>query len=326
MTTEKWQRYIDDQCSEQEKIEMIRYLQTLSDTELRQQLSAEGSKDLLPMPADIANRLDTYIVSVTAGGSKRRPVRQLHWYWAAACIAVLAVGMAFLWQPLNRQHVVLASSKTYETIFNNANWSKKITLPVSSQVWLTPHSSLQYPSDYMTNDREIRLDGEAYFEVAPIAQRPFVVLSGDVKTIVLGTHFNIESYAEERDTRVSLTQGKVAVKVMQQNGADSSFLLSPGNRLVYQNSSRQVHTESFSGGYEDDWKKGAMVLNNIAVAAVFQRLERRFGKKIQFDAARFKQKRFTATWLRPDLQLILQNMAYVQGFTYRIAGDTVIIR
>lgn len=324
MTAEKWQRYIDNQCTDAERKEILHYLQSLSQEALERAISEGWVTQPSPMPEDVAFHMDSYINLLFSPGSipKKRTIRRWQ-YWAAASVAAITIAIFTVWQP-QRPDLSVTGIKKYDTIQNLGSSLKKLILPDNSEVWLTPHSTLHLAADYNTSTREVLLEGEAYFEVKHNPGKPFVATAHGAKTTVLGTHFNIESYGGEADTRVSLTSGKVAVQVVQ-GGKDSIFLLTPGNRLVYQQENKLAHTETFTGNPETDWKNGAVVLNDLSAAEVFHRLELRFGKKFRINTGLLKRKRFTATYPRPDLDVILQNMAFVQGFRYVIAADSVFI-
>src|SRR5690606_22281551 len=80
----------------------------------------------------------------------------------------------------------------------------QITLPDGTKVWLNAASTLKYPSHFGGKERRIELQGEAYFEVAKVEKQPFVVMSQNQEVTVLGTHFNIKAYTDEKETKTTL--------------------------------------------------------------------------------------------------------------------------
>ena len=86
-----------------------------------------------------------------------------------------------------------------------------IILADGSKVFLNAASSIKYPVSFTGNERRVEIEGEAYFEVAKDATKRFIVSSRGVQTEVLGTHFNINSYADEQTQTVTLLEGKVKV-------------------------------------------------------------------------------------------------------------------
>lgn len=106
----------------------------------------------------------------------------------------------------------------------------RLTLPDGTQVWMNAATVLRYPTSFNGHERKVELTGEAYFEVTQNANQPFRVVIGDTATIeVLGTSFNINSYADEPAVRTTLLEGSVRVKKNQE-----AILLQPGQQAVMQ--------------------------------------------------------------------------------------------
>ncbi len=101
----------------------------------------------------------------------------------------------------------------------------RLTLSDGSRVWLNAGSGLQFPSTFTGAYRKVILTGEAYFEVAKNAAKPFYVETGNSSTRVLGTHFNVRSYATEPTTKTTLLEGLVIFRA----GRDSA-VLRPGRQ------------------------------------------------------------------------------------------------
>lgn len=104
---------------------------------------------------------------------------------------------------------------------SSANISKVI-LPDGSIVWLKAYSKLSYPEQFSDTNREVKLEGEALFEVAENPKKPFVITCGELKTTVLGTSFNIR--ANRKDIEVNVLTGKVA---LSSEYSDSNMILLP---------------------------------------------------------------------------------------------------
>jgi len=336
---EKWQRYIDDQCTPEERKEMLQWLLQLPPGALEKMLEEGWDDNAPPMPqamdicvysllqqrlAASAQNTDARVIQGLPGGLptwRRRTI----WRWtAAACLVLLAgisIGLLRLAQPAKKTRPIAAAARE---VRNKSSVTKRAVLPDGSGVWLTPNSMITIGPDYNKNDRQLQLQGEGYFEVVHDPAKPFTVTTGDLRTTVLGTHFNIESYPEESSTKISLSEGKVAVQSPAGN-KDSMLYLSPGTRACYQPALKKITTDHFPLAEETAWKNGSLVFNDLPVTDVLRRLENRFGKKILFPEVGFKGKRLTATYKQPDLGIILENIAYVQAFHYRINRDTIII-
>lgn len=102
-----------------------------------------------------------------------------------------------------------------------------VILSDGTRVMLNSASSLSFPSSFKNNDRRVELNGEAYFEVARNKQKPFKVVSGLQTVEVLGTHFNVNAYADEQTIRTTLLEGAVKVSTTKE-----SALIEPGEQVV----------------------------------------------------------------------------------------------
>lgn len=130
-----------------------------------------------------------------------------------------------------------ASSSGYNTISTAAGENYQVILPDGSKIKLNSVSSLKYPVSFAAQaDRRVELSGEAYFEVAKDKNHPFKVKTSSQEVEVLGTHFNICSYADHASTQTTLVEG--SVKVSPLNFADGkeraahTILLKPGEQAV----------------------------------------------------------------------------------------------
>jgi ferric-dicitrate binding protein FerR (iron transport regulator) len=112
---------------------------------------------------------------------------------------------------------------SFNTLATPRGGQYKVVLADGSEVWLNASSSLRFPTVFTGNQREVELTGEAYFEVAKNKERPFRVKVGDIQVNVLGTHFNINAYADESAVKTSLLEG--SVKIIK---GKTSGLLKPG--------------------------------------------------------------------------------------------------
>ena len=119
-----------------------------------------------------------------------------------------------------------ASAVEYNTLFNpRGSQVQPLTLSDGTKVWLNSESSIKYPTAFVGNERRVEITGEAYFEVVHDATKAFYVMKGDVSVQVLGTHFNMNTYSDENNIKVTLLEG--AVKVSK----DASIgLLKPGQQ------------------------------------------------------------------------------------------------
>ncbi|MEL7118380.1 MAG: FecR domain-containing protein [Bacteroidota bacterium] len=157
-----------------------------------------------------------------------------------------------------------------------------IALSDGSKIWLKTGSKIIYQEPLDKNLRQLELEGEAFFEVAKDPTRPFIVISNNVNTKVLGTSFNVKSIVGDTLVQVTLVEGRVRVETPQLNTTrtDTTNLL-PGQQLTYQRMTAKVDKVDI---YDDDdyaWKDNIVILDDPDIQDVANELEKWYGVNIK---------------------------------------------
>ncbi|HEU5145205.1 MAG TPA: FecR domain-containing protein [Chryseosolibacter sp.] len=165
-----------------------------------------------------------------------------------------------------------------------AHETRMLRLPDGTVVWLNAASTLTYPGQFNISERTVELQGEAYFEVAHDAQRPFIIRSGEFETQVLGTSFNVSAYPEESSFEVAVLTGRVAVSSKPGHETDTqefSAVLSARQRIRYNHLSHELQS------YEDDhiedviaWRQGRIIYRHASLSEVLPDLERKYAVRL----------------------------------------------
>jgi transmembrane sensor len=234
--TELFQKYLDGRCSLDETRQLLNYFGSEQDeSQLRSLIHVElGYEDPAEANASSeravqqARKIILHEIKENTD-SKSRGTQFPRWLKNAAFWLIL-VGTGAL---LYRSHFINSSNgdtKLY-TLLTKAGERKTLTLPDGTKIWLSPSSSLQYPDQLTGNLREVKLEGEAFFEVAKDKEHPFVIHSGQMDTRVVGTSFNIQSYKIQAKYLVTVVTGVVNVSTPGAlNGKRSNVVLRPGQR------------------------------------------------------------------------------------------------
>jgi transmembrane sensor len=164
----------------------------------------------------------------------------------------------------------------------------KIDLPDGSEIWLNAGSTITYPAQFDTDVREVKLEGEAYFNIQHDQKRPFLIHSATMVTQVLGTSFNISSYPDNQQIKVTVLSGKVAVYERGANGKAVSgkvHFVEANQEVMYQKHSHQFFTvkKEIKSIDAAAWKEGNLIFKSTELSEVIQRLERHYGTTIQTD-------------------------------------------
>lgn len=168
---------------------------------------------------------------------------------------------------------------TYNTLQVPLGGQYNLTLPDGTKVWLNAGSSLKFPASFRNlKDRRVFLEGEAYFEVFHDNEHPFYVNSGRQEARVLGTHFDIEAYPEDRVIKTTLLQG--SLKVIGGINKDSCLLV-PGKQAVL---TEQLHVREVDVEDVVDWKDGYFIFNNETVQDILTRVARWYNVQIVYES------------------------------------------
>lgn len=145
----------------------------------------------------------------------------------------------------------------------------KVILPDGTKVWLNNSSSLRYPTAFAGATREVSLTGEAYFEVARDRVKPFIVKVNDLRVDVLGTHFNITAYSDEKEINTTLVSGKIRLAI-----GNRRRVLQPGQQatLTGDDDNFQIHLVDTSDAIA--WKDGYFHFDQASLPDVLRQLTR----------------------------------------------------
>ncbi|MGN6264086.1 MAG: FecR family protein [Ginsengibacter sp.] len=212
------------------------------------------------------------------------------------------------------------STKMEYNTLSNPRGSKVIHMVLSdgSKVWLDVASSITYPVSFTGKERKVSITGEAYFEVAHDAIKPFYVNHRDMNIRVLGTHFNVNAFEDEgTDIKVTLLQGKVEV-----NNQISKETLKPGQQAIVNDKIKiinDVDLDEVMG-----WKNGYFEFNNSGLANVLSQVSRWYNVDVVYKGYN-KPRQFMGE-IQRDLNLseILKILAK-NGIQFQIEGNKLIV-
>lgn len=178
-------------------------------------------------------------------------------------------------------------SVTYSTITTPKGGQYQIILADGSKVWLNSASTLQYPSEFVDQQREVELiEGEAYFEISKQAAVPFLVRTKSQTTEVLGTEFNINAYQDEEEIKTTLVEGSVLINrehVSQRPDPKQrqGVLLVPGEQAMLKDNVLQVHkvnTDAYTA-----WKDGFFYFDEADIYDVLKQFSRWYDIDVRYE-------------------------------------------
>ncbi len=221
-----------------------------------------------------------------------------------------------------------------------------LVLPDGTLVWLNAGSRITYDKNYGVTHREISLVGEAFFDVARNAERPFVIHTARIDIKVLGTRFNVKSYPTDKTTEATLLRGSIEVSIKDR--PDEKIILKPDEKLVVANDDSTLHRnvpghhadnaeeslvnirkptyESATGAIiETSWVDNKLIFQDEEFSELAGSMERWYGVSIHFANSGLQEWRFTGTFQHETIQQALDALKLTANFYYKIDGEQVTI-
>ena len=183
--------------------------------------------------------------------------------------------------------------EVWNTVRTLTGMEYTVTLSDGTRVSLNAESRLRFPVAFKGGERRVELEGEGYFEVARDTARPFVVVTGEVVTRVLGTEFNARAYAGEGETRVVLARGRVRVF-----DGRTFAELEPGEMARWERASRRLEVEEVDVERATAWRRGRFVFRDERLEDVMATLARWYGVRYEFTDERARERRVGASLSR----------------------------
>ncbi|MFT4019777.1 MAG: FecR domain-containing protein [Agriterribacter sp.] len=293
-------KYLDNCCSPDEVDYLFGLMQSDEYSRLANEMierRLKNSPELKDSDFALRERLDARLAAILGSAPDHNhmliPRRKIYvWRWIAAA-SVLLVLLVSLYRvglkphPVEKTHVAGSPPAPASLV----GYTRYITLPDGSSVVLHAGSKLEYPTVFAGRAREVRLSGEAYFDIFRNPEKPFIIHTGSVKTTVLGTAFNIKS--DEKKVVVSVTRGKVKVE----DATRIVAVLTPDQQIEY-NIKKAEGTQHIVDAETvvTDWTKETMVFNGITFEEIGAILSRRYGVPVRFENEALKKCKIRASF------------------------------
>ncbi len=221
---------------------------------------------------------------------------------------------AIIYEPSGRS----GSAVSYNTISVPAGGSYKVVLPDGTAVWLNALSSLTYPTAFNGNSREVTLVGEAYFEVAKDATKPFTAKVDAMKVTVLGTHFNINAYDSKR-FKTTLLEGSVRL-----SNAGSKTLLTPGQQGIV-TADRTIEVAKVNVNKMVAWKNGYFMFQDDTIQDIMGQISRWFNVDVRY-TGNMPSKTFGGIYSRnKDINELLKGLELTGLVRFKIEGRRITV-
>lgn len=260
------------------------------------------------------------------------PVRRISPVWKilarAAVIALLINIAGFAVYQYKKQNRL----RNYSSL---AGERKSFQLPDGTSVMLNANSHITVAQHFNKDAREITLVGEAFFDVATAANRPFIVHTRKMDIRVLGTSFNVRAYPEDKVVETALIRGKVEVTIHGEH--NRKIILQPAQKIVIPVAGvgpvtpplatvgNVVLSPRDSAAVETSWTRNRLVLTDMPLGTAATEMSRWYGVKITVDSTIANKYRYTATFEKETVEQALKAMQASVPFNYRIVNNEIFI-
>ena len=269
--------------------------------------------------------------------------RKVYRWLAAACVAALMVLGGFYF--FNRNHTKgdknnIAASGNQNEMITQKGAKSKVVLTDGTVVFLNADSKLSYGKDFNTQEREVTLSGEGFFDVTHDENRPFIIHTEKADIKVLGTAFNVKNYPKDVYMETSLLRGKIEVTLKDEAG--KKIILNPSEKLIVSKANLLANNKMMksdqrnllsvthitmkdSVAVETFWMHNKVAYINKPLHEITAELERLFNVNVVYKSENTKNYRYTIYAEDYDLKEVMQVLKLSGKINYTINKNEVII-
>lgn len=261
------------------------------------------------------------IIKIDNESKAAKTIRILPWIARIAAAVILVLGFTYIFY----QYQDLTSEKLnlQTMVQTDESGQKEVELPDGSKVWLNRNSELLYPESFDGDTRTLYLKGEAFFEVTPDKNKPFIVHSGSSKTTVLGTSFNLRAYGKEDEVKLTVVTGKVAFALADDK---EGVIVTPGDAAVLANGTKLIsHIKNEDLNFLS-WKTKQLMFDDTPMDQLINSLERHYNIKIDVEYAETLNCRFTGDFQKTEIENAIKVITRATGTSYTINEGQYIIK
>lgn len=336
-------RYLNDECSSEEKECIDKWLDSLIEQEIKVGVDLNSKKVQLQEYIQLAMQSDP---EFSKKGKLENTGRLIHFYWVAAALILISCGVLIYFVSSNLEKVQSLTSNVTEAfnnmkstgiIENDLQEEKEISLADGSIILLAKGGKIEInPGFKGTTERIVHLEGKAFFKVAHDANRPFIVVTKNLVTKVLGTSFTIDA-EKGQEVTVAVKTGKVVVYYRDQGKKiqvkPDSFVAITANHQIRFDATHKKLVKSIvehpslipaserlvnnTSSLVLDSQTKRMKFDGVPAAQILKALEEAYGIKIKFDQSKISECIITATLTNDDLYTGLQTICNLIDGTYQ---------
>lgn len=241
---------------------------------------------------------------------------QIFYRFAAILIIGLVMGALVINYTLKKEPIFIT------TVAPKGSVSQTI-LADSTIVYLNAGSQIRYSPESKNNKREVYLEGEAWFDVTFVTDKPFVVHTSMYNVNVTGTRFNVKSYKNDSQITTTLEEGEVIISSSDQFKLAENIVLKPGEQVVYDKNLHNIVVKNVNTKRFTAWKKNKLIFLNLSFKELIVLLERKYGVDIEVDDQEVLKYHYTGIIKHESILEILDIIKHTLPVQYRIDGQKI---
>lgn len=313
-------RFFSNKYSRNDYIKIKKLLEQ-KDSELESLMQMhwnEFDREILTRHKDISHLFDAINKKTTEKPTPSIYKKLLSTYSRVAAIIVfpLLIALGVLYFQFSDY---LNQKDVFVNVVSPAGSRTSLNLPDGSTVWLNGESSIQYPAVF-TENRHVKISGEAFFKVHSDQAHPFIVAANGIFVKATGTEFDVTAYPEDEDIHVILKEGKVTVTDEKQS---ISKRMDAGYLLTYNKKTEAINYSTIDATNYSGWINGKLIFENASLKEVVTRMEHWYGVDIEIVDKSLLQLHFKATFIDESVEEALKLLQSTATFHYRYAKRQV---
>jgi ferric-dicitrate binding protein FerR (iron transport regulator) len=325
-------RFLQNISTVEETEEVVRFLdQTDNETEIRRTLGTiwqnhefstkNGNMDLDTVLEKVHHRIGAPVTTIPVCDKISLSINWMSVFYKVAAILFLPLLITTIWSLSRPNAKVIPEQTTWVELNTPMGAKMNFELPDGSKVWLNDGSKIKYPTHFASSQREVFLEGEAFFEVAKNEKMPFILKNKSATVKVTGTSFNIRAYPDEQLYEATLNSGTIELEIPETGvKASHKMVMKPGEqiRLNTQNGkyeAKKVDAEAFNA-----WINGKLLFRDAPMDEVMRKLERWYNADIVINSPELKNILITGTFQEEKLSQALELLSFATPIKYSISN------
>lgn len=213
----------------------------------------------------------------------------------------------------------------YTSVAPNGSIAEML-LPDGSHIFLNSGSQIKYSVDGTDGMREVFLTGEAWFQVAKMKAKPFLVHTSFYDVKVTGTSFNVKAYQEDEAVVTTLEEGSVRIQSSGNMKLAEEKTLKPGQQLIYNKEAGSMQVNEVNTRWYTSWKENKLVFINMSLKDLKILLERKYGVVIQIVDKDILDYHYDGILKNETIMEVLEILKHTLPIEYKIVGQNIVIQ